>query len=116
MIDSTHILRRRGRSMPAIILMVVLLVAVVGAVAYYVLIETPLQARLADGNNIVIRLTGMESSVSHRLDPKFVDADGDLVAECRPIRRSRLIHRNFFSAMYRRRIHPNLNTGRRLPI
>jgi phosphonate transport system substrate-binding protein len=81
MIGSTHILRRRGRSMPTIILMAVLLVAVVGAVAYYVLIETPLQARLADANNIAIHLAGLDSSVSHRLDAKFVDADGDLVAD-----------------------------------
>ena len=73
--------RRRGRSLPAIIVMVVLLVAIAGAMAYYVLIETPLQARLADGNNMLMRLSGLQNPVNHRLDPKYVDADGDLVAD-----------------------------------
>ena len=81
MTDSTHNSRRRGRSLPAIIVMVVLLGAVAGALAYYVLIETPLQARLADGNNMLVRLSGLQNPVNHRLDSKYVDAEGDLVAD-----------------------------------
>jgi phosphonate transport system substrate-binding protein len=81
MSDSTQIRRRRGRSLPGIIMAVVLLVAIAGAMAYYVLIETPLQARLADGNNILIHLTGLENPVNHRLDTRYVDANGTLVAD-----------------------------------
>jgi phosphonate transport system substrate-binding protein len=81
MTASTHLSRRRGRSLPAIIVMVVLLGAIAGATAYYVLIETPLQARLAEGNNMLVRLTGLQNPVDHRLNTRYVDADGDLVAD-----------------------------------
>jgi phosphonate transport system substrate-binding protein len=78
---STHLLRRRGRSMTALIVGVVFMMMVLGAVAYYFLVETPLQAQLNNANDLVVRLSGLENPISHRLDPQYTDSTGTLLAD-----------------------------------
>ncbi len=80
MTDLSHISRRRG-GLSGIIMAAILLVAIAGAMAYYVLIETPLQARIADENNMLYRLSGLQNPVNNRLDSRYTDANGDLVAD-----------------------------------
>jgi phosphonate transport system substrate-binding protein len=81
MTESTQIAPGRGRNLAVIILAVALLALIASAAAYYVLVETPLQARLTDANNMLIRLSGLENPLNHRLDAKYVDANGDLLAD-----------------------------------
>jgi phosphonate transport system substrate-binding protein len=81
MIESTQIARRRGGAFVVIILAVALLATIASAAAYYVLVETPLQARLDDANNMLFHLSGLGNPITHRLDARYVDANGDLLAD-----------------------------------
>jgi phosphonate transport system substrate-binding protein len=81
MSDSTQISQNRGKNLGGIVLVVFVLMMIGGAVAYYMLVQAPLQARIADENNMLIRLSGLQNPVSNRLDSKYVDANGDLVAD-----------------------------------
>src|ERR1700722_15160278 len=80
MIHSTHLARRRGLGAAATLLTLALFTTIAAVAVYYMLVATPLQAKLADANNMVIRLSGMDNAVSHRLDSKYVDVNGDLLA------------------------------------
>jgi phosphonate transport system substrate-binding protein len=81
MTETTQIARRHGRNLAAIILGVVLLMVLGGGAAYYKLVEMPLQARIAEDNNMLIHISGLQNPVNNRLDAKYVDANGDLVAD-----------------------------------
>jgi phosphonate transport system substrate-binding protein len=81
MMQSSQLRHRRGGSLSSILLVVVVLMLIGGAGIYYALIERPLEARLAAENDLVIRLSGLQNPVNHRLNPRYSDSTGDLVAE-----------------------------------
>jgi phosphonate transport system substrate-binding protein len=81
MTDATLIARRRGRNFAAIVLAVVLLGMIAGAALYFRFVEMPLRDRIVDENNMLVQLSGLQNPVNNRLDPKYVDANGDLVAD-----------------------------------
>jgi len=81
MTDVTYHAKRRGRNLAVAILLVIVLGMLAGAVGYYKLVEIPIQSRLANENDLVLRLTGLQNPVVNRLNPKFTDADGDLIAD-----------------------------------
>jgi len=80
MADTAQATRWRGRGLTVAILAVLLLAAIAAASAYYVLIQTPLQARLNDANNMVMRLSGLQNPAPHRLDPRYGEANAELLA------------------------------------
>ena len=80
MTEQTNIKRKRGRLLAAILLVVVLLATAGATSAYYLFVQKPLQARLTAESDMLFRLSGLQNPVNNRLDPKYVDANGDLVA------------------------------------
>lgn len=48
---------------------------------YYKWVRQPLNARISDEANMLVRLSGLQSPVTNRLDPRYVDADGDMIAD-----------------------------------
>jgi len=81
MSDPTPTTPRRGPSLIVIILAAVVMMMIGTATAYYVLVESPLQTRLANTNDLLIHLSGLQNGMNHRLNPRYTDADGDLLAD-----------------------------------
>lgn len=58
-----------------------LAVVIAGFALYFALVRVPAQADLKAQQDLVLRLTGVTQAVSNHLDPAYVDADGDLLAD-----------------------------------
>src|ERR1700761_6150570 len=65
-----------------VVLVVLALLMGVGAVgADYLLIQKPLEERLAMHNDLLLKLSVLQNPSSNLLDPRYTDADHDLVAD-----------------------------------
>ena len=73
---------RVGRSSTMLILMLAVLVsAAVSVVAWYMLVKRQLAAGEQETRKQLLTAIGLNRPVTNGLDPKFTDADGDLVAD-----------------------------------
>ena len=79
--DATETAHRRRTSPLVLFLAIVLPVAAIGAVLWMVWIKIPKQQNQAMNEELVLRTVGLATPVNNRLDPRFSDADGDLVAD-----------------------------------
>lgn len=59
----------------------VLAVALAGLALYVALVRAPSQAAQAEQQELLLKLTGLSTQVVNKLDAKFTDADGDLLAD-----------------------------------
>ena len=74
--------RRAGRaSTVAILLGAFLVSATVALVAWYVTVKRTADAREAENRRLMLGAIGLTRPVTNRLDPRFADADADLVAD-----------------------------------
>ncbi|MGB7157274.1 MAG: phosphate/phosphite/phosphonate ABC transporter substrate-binding protein [Tepidisphaeraceae bacterium] len=72
----------RHRTSPLVLfLAVVLPVAAIAAVLWMVWIKIPRQQNQAMNEQLVLRTVGLATPVNNRLDARYTDADGDLVAD-----------------------------------
>ena len=72
---------RRSTSPLVLFLAVVLPVAAIAAVLYLVWIKIPKQQNREMNEELVLHTVGLATPVSNRLDARYTDADGDLVAD-----------------------------------
>lgn len=74
---------RRGVSSAFLLVLLALIVtaAVVSITVWVSVVRNPSQAYLGERQQQFIQLTGLATPVTNKLDPRYVDADGDLVAD-----------------------------------
>jgi phosphonate transport system substrate-binding protein len=74
---------RPGRFGRIMVLLVIVALMTGGGVvgAGWVLIEKPLEARLAMQNDMLLKLTGLQNPSANKLDPRYDDSDHDLIAD-----------------------------------
>jgi phosphonate transport system substrate-binding protein len=80
--DATDTTTRRPRTSPLVlVLAIVLPVAAIAVALWAVWILIPRQQNQAMNEQVVLRTVGLASPVSNRLDERYTDGDGDLVAD-----------------------------------
>ncbi len=81
------------------ILACVISVCAVGAVLYVVQIQKPTQDYVTQIKSLQLNMTGLNSPVVNRLDDKYIDHDGDMVADP-PVKSSELIDPDTLAVSY----------------
>jgi len=76
--ESPH---RHHTSPLVLFLAIVLPVAAIGAVLWFVLVKMPKQQNQSMNEDLILQTVGLKTPVTNRLDARFTDADGDLVAD-----------------------------------
>lgn len=76
--ETTH---RHHTSPLVLFLAIVLPVAAIAAVLWFVLVKMPKQQNQSMNEELILQTVGLKTPVTNRLDPRFTDADGDLVAD-----------------------------------
>jgi phosphonate transport system substrate-binding protein len=79
--DATDTTRRRRTSPIVLFLAVVVPVAAIAAALWMVWIKIPKQQNREMNEELVLRTVGLAKPVSNKLDERYTDADGDLVAD-----------------------------------
>ena len=74
---------RFGRISPVLVLLLILVlpVAAILGTLYVVSIKRPMEQKTAENRERLMQVVGLRDPVKNRLDPRFTDADGDLVAD-----------------------------------
>jgi phosphonate transport system substrate-binding protein len=74
----------KSGSLGRILVLLVVLALLMGAGAVgaeYLLIEKPLEARLAMQNDLLLKLSGLQNPTANKLDTRYQDANNDLIAD-----------------------------------
>ncbi|HYO09284.1 MAG TPA: phosphate/phosphite/phosphonate ABC transporter substrate-binding protein [Tepidisphaeraceae bacterium] len=80
--DAAAPARGRRRTNPLLLLLgAVIVAAAIGWIMYFVQVRRPVQANRDMNSGLVQTVVGLRDARPLKLDPKFVDADGDLVAD-----------------------------------
>jgi phosphonate transport system substrate-binding protein len=79
--SSNNASSKPGVRISVIVLIELLLAAVLGAAAFYVVAHRPQQVTQNAEQEFMIRLSGLQSPVTNKLDARYTDADGNLVAD-----------------------------------
>src|SRR5436305_10197040 len=74
---------RFGRISPVLVLLLILVlpVAAILGTLYVVSVKRPMEQNAAENRERLMQVVGLRDPVKNRLDPRFADADGDLVAD-----------------------------------
>jgi len=73
--------RGAASTLAVVILALIVAAAAIGAAIYIVTIQRPTQQQLGEVQQAVIHMSGLGTPVSNKLDAKFVDANGDGIAD-----------------------------------
>jgi phosphonate transport system substrate-binding protein len=72
---------RHHASLSSILLVAFLITAFIGATAYYLTVQKPMEELLAAESQKTLHLSGLENPIVHRLDPRYTDANGNMIAD-----------------------------------